>query len=102
VPVDEWDKAAKAADIGFANTAYWMRPWVPWRRSFGVAVAYDNGQMPTPRGFWLVSSILGQRRDLNGGWPALSMSGFPAGAEPSRRFGRPQAKGQWAWSIARP
>ena len=23
VPVDEWDKAAKASDIGFGNTAYW-------------------------------------------------------------------------------
>jgi rhodanese-related sulfurtransferase len=23
VPVEEWDKAAKAADIGFSRTAYW-------------------------------------------------------------------------------
>lgn len=23
VPLEEWDKAAKAADIGFAKTAYW-------------------------------------------------------------------------------
>ena len=26
VPVEEWDKAAKAADIGFTKTAYWSRP----------------------------------------------------------------------------
>ena len=46
VPVEEWDKAAKAADIGFAKTAYWDQAL----RSLGVdplatAVAYDDGRM---------------------------------------------------------
>ena len=36
VPVEEWDKAAKVADIGFAKTAYWDRGSpIAWRRSFG-------------------------------------------------------------------
>jgi thiosulfate/3-mercaptopyruvate sulfurtransferase len=46
VPVDEWDKAAKAADIGFGKTAFWddalgalgVDP-------SAVAVVYDSGQM---------------------------------------------------------
>jgi rhodanese-related sulfurtransferase len=33
VSVEEWDKAAKVADIGFAKTAYWERLW---RRSVSV------------------------------------------------------------------
>ena len=49
VPVGEWDKAAKAADIGFAGTAYWDDAI----RSLGVdpsaiAVAYDDGRMTNP------------------------------------------------------
>jgi thiosulfate/3-mercaptopyruvate sulfurtransferase len=46
VPLDEWDAAAKAADTGFAKTAYWddalgaigVDPTV-------TAVAYDSGGM---------------------------------------------------------
>jgi hypothetical protein len=28
VPLEEWDAAAKAADTGFAKTAYWTTRWV--------------------------------------------------------------------------
>ena len=46
VPVEEWDNAAKAADIGFVKTAYWDEAL----GSLGVdpsatAVAYDDGRM---------------------------------------------------------
>jgi thiosulfate/3-mercaptopyruvate sulfurtransferase len=87
VPVDEWDKAAKAADIGFGNTAYWDAAL----GSLGVdpsavAVAYDNGQMTNAARVWFVLQYFGVNAViLNGGWPALSASsGFPAGAGPSK------------------
>ena len=46
VPLDEWDAAAKAADTGFAKTAYWDKAL----SGLGVdtkvtAVAYDSGGM---------------------------------------------------------
>jgi thiosulfate/3-mercaptopyruvate sulfurtransferase len=46
VPLDEWDAAAKAADTGFAKTAYWGKAL----GALGVdptmtAVAYDSGGM---------------------------------------------------------
>jgi 3-mercaptopyruvate sulfurtransferase SseA len=46
VPVEEWDKAAKAADIGFGKTAYWDEAL----GSLGIdasatAVVYDDGRM---------------------------------------------------------
>src|SRR5207248_8092366 len=55
VPVDEWDKAAKAADIGFGNTAYWSEAL----GSVGVdpsavAVVYDGGQMTNAARVWFI------------------------------------------------
>jgi 3-mercaptopyruvate sulfurtransferase SseA len=55
VPVDEWDKAAKAADVGFANTAYWDHAL----GSLGVdpsalAVTYDGGQMSNAARVWFI------------------------------------------------
>lgn len=46
VPLDEWDAAAKAADTGFAKTAYWDSAL----NALGVdptltAVTYDGGAM---------------------------------------------------------
>ena len=46
VPLDEWDAVAKAADTGFAKTAYWDDAL----SALGVdptvsAVAYDSGGM---------------------------------------------------------
>jgi len=111
VPVEEWDKAAKAADIGFAKTAHWGEAL----GSLGVdpsaiAVAYDDGRMTNdqcrsglvhPAVFWhqgrhpewrLACTFLSDR--TAGGCRALERR-FPGG--PQRRvrwFGRsggPQA-----------
>jgi thiosulfate/3-mercaptopyruvate sulfurtransferase len=55
VTVDEWHKAAKAADVGFADTAYWNHAL----GSLGVdpsalAVTYDGGQMTNAARVWFI------------------------------------------------
>ena len=87
VPADEWDKAAKAADIGFDKTAYWDDAL----RSLGVdrsvtAVAYDGGQMTNAARVWFILQYFGANAViLNGGWPVLSsMTGLPPGSGPSK------------------
>jgi thiosulfate/3-mercaptopyruvate sulfurtransferase len=87
VPVEEWDKAAKAADIGFTNTAF-------WDDAFGrlgldpaaVGVAYDDGRMTNAARVWFILQYFGAKAViLNGGWPVLlSASGLPTAAQPSR------------------
>jgi thiosulfate/3-mercaptopyruvate sulfurtransferase len=86
VPVDEWDKAAKTADIGFNNTAYWNHTL----GSLGVgpsvlAVTYDGGQMTNAARVWFILQYFGLEAIIvNGGWPALSgASGLPEAAGPS-------------------
>ena len=83
VPVEEWDKAAKAADIGFAKTDYWDDAI----RSFGlnpsaIAVAYDDGRMTNAARVWFILQYFGVKTViLNGGWPAFSSAtGLPMGA----------------------
>lgn len=86
VPVEEWDKAAKAADIGFTNTAY-------WDDAFGrlgldpaaVGVAYDDGRMTNAARVWFILQFFGAKAFiLNGGWPVLSSaSALPAAVRPS-------------------
>ena len=74
VPVEEWDKAAKAPDIGFAEAAYWDNAFA----SLGVdnsvvAVAYDDGRMTNAARVWFVLQYFGLKAAIvNGGWPALS------------------------------
>jgi thiosulfate/3-mercaptopyruvate sulfurtransferase len=87
VPVDEWDKAAKAADVGFGKTAFWDQAL----GSLGVdppllAVTYDGGQMTNAARVWFILQYFGLKTViLNGGGPALSeAAGLPAGAGPSR------------------
>jgi rhodanese-related sulfurtransferase len=74
VPLDEWDAAAKAADTGFAKTAYWdtalsalgLDPTV-------TAVAYDSGGMTNAARVWFILQYYGLNAVLlNGGWPALA------------------------------
>ena len=87
VPVEEWDRAAKAADIGFNKTAYWddalgalgIDPAV-------VAVAYDGGRMTDAARVWFILQYFGIKAViLNGGWPVLSAAtGLPAGAAPAK------------------
>jgi thiosulfate/3-mercaptopyruvate sulfurtransferase len=87
VPVEEWDKAAKAADIGFAKTAYWDEAL----GSLGldpsaIAVAYDDGRMTNAARVWFILQYFGVKAViLNGGWPALSSAtGLRAGTVPSK------------------
>src|SRR5271165_2142919 len=87
VPVDEWDKAAKTADIGFGKTAYWDEAL----GSLGVdpsavAVVYDRGNMTDAARVWFMLQYFGVKAViLNGGWPVVSVaSGLPAGAGPAK------------------
>jgi thiosulfate/3-mercaptopyruvate sulfurtransferase len=87
VPIEEWDKAAKAADIGFAKTSYWDEAL----GSLGVdhsaiAVTYDDGRMTNAARVWFILQYFGVKAViLNGGWPALSSTtGLPTAAKPSR------------------
>ena len=87
VPVEEWDKAVKAVDIGFANTAYWTEALA----SLGVdhsttAVAYDDGRMTNAARVWFILQYFGAKAViLNGGWPVLSLAtGLPIAVKPSR------------------
>ena len=87
VPVEEWDTAAKTADVGFNKTAYWDEAL----GSLGVdpsavAVTYDGGQMTNAARVWFILQYFGIKAViLNGGWPALSAaSRLPPGAGPSK------------------
>jgi thiosulfate/3-mercaptopyruvate sulfurtransferase len=86
VPAEAWDKAAKAADIGFDATAYWDDTL----GSLGVdpsvlAVTYDTGAMTNAARVWFILQYYGLRcRIVNGGWPAMSAVSLPAGAAESK------------------
>jgi thiosulfate/3-mercaptopyruvate sulfurtransferase len=86
VPIDAWDKAAKAADIGFNNTTFWDEALGSLGLDLsGTAVAYDSGAMTNAARVWFVLQYFGLNCGIvNGGWPALAAaSGLPAGAGPS-------------------
>ena len=74
VPLDEWDAAAKAADTGFARTAYWDNAL----NLLGVdptmsAVVYDSGGMTNAARVWFILQYYGLKAViLNGGWPVLA------------------------------
>ncbi|HVC56389.1 MAG TPA: rhodanese-like domain-containing protein [Stellaceae bacterium] len=85
-PLDEWDKAAKAADTGFGKTAYWDAAL----GALGIgasatAVAYDGGGMTNAARVWFILQYYGVRAViLNGGWPAVAAAtGLPPGAGPA-------------------
>lgn len=70
VPVEEWDKAAKSADIGFDKTAYWDEALalLGLDRS-AIAVAYDDGRMTNAARVWFSLQYFGAKAVvLNGGW----------------------------------
>jgi thiosulfate/3-mercaptopyruvate sulfurtransferase len=86
VPLEAWDKAAKAADIGFDKTEYWDEAL----GALGVgpsvtAVAYDSGAMTNAARVWFILQYFGVRCVImNGGWPAMAASsGLPEGVPPS-------------------
>src|SRR5712692_7215676 len=83
VSLNEWDAAAKAADTGFAKTAYWDDAL----GALGVdstvtAVAYDGGGMTNAARVWFILQYYGLNAViLNGGWPMLaSATGLPPAA----------------------
>ena len=86
VPVEEWDKAAKAADIGFARTAYWDDAFASLGLdNSAIAVAYDDGRMTNAARVWFILQYFGLRAAvLNGGWPMLSSAAaLPPASKPS-------------------
>lgn len=86
VPLEAWDKAAKAADIGFTDAAHWGEALGSLGLDPSVtAVAYDSGAMTNAARVWFILQYFGLKCViLNGGWPALaSASGLPAAAAPS-------------------
>jgi thiosulfate/3-mercaptopyruvate sulfurtransferase len=87
VPAEEWDRAAKATDIGFDKTAYWDNALGSVGvDSSAVTVTYDGGQMTNAARVWFILQYFGIKAViLNGGWPSLSAaSGLPPGAGPSK------------------
>src|ERR1700751_3158759 len=90
VPLDEWDAAAKAADTGFAKTAYWDSAL----NALGLdpaltAVSYDSGGMTNAARVWFILQYYGLKAVIvNGGWPMLAgTTGLPpAAAVSSVRF----------------
>lgn len=93
VPVEAWDAAAKAADVGFERSRYWDDAF----RSLGidpsaVAVVYDGGRMTDAARVWFILQYFGIKAViLNGGWAAMSSgSGLPPSAEPSPNGSQPK------------
>jgi thiosulfate/3-mercaptopyruvate sulfurtransferase len=86
VPIEEWDKAAKSADIGFDKTAYWDEALgLLGLDRLAIAVAYDDGRMTNAARVWFFLQYFGAKAVvLNGGWPVLSSAiGLPTAAKPS-------------------
>ena len=83
VPLEDWDAAIKAADTGFAGTAYWDEALGALGLDAAVtAVAYDAGGMTNAARVWFILQYFGLKAAiLNGGWPALAAAaGLPAAA----------------------
>jgi thiosulfate/3-mercaptopyruvate sulfurtransferase len=92
VPVDEWDKAVKAADTGFARTAHWDGALGSLGLDQSItAVTYDGGRMTDAARVWFILQYYGLKAViLNGGWPALAAAtGVPEGSGPARGSFRP-------------
>ena len=74
VPLEAWDKAAKDANIGFNNAAFWDDAL----GALGIgpsttAVAYDSGAMTNAARVWFILQYFGLKCViLNGGWSALT------------------------------
>jgi thiosulfate/3-mercaptopyruvate sulfurtransferase len=91
VPVEEWDKAAKAADIGFGRPVYWDDAFASLGvDNSAVAVAYDDGRMTNAARVWFILQYFGLKAAiLNGGWPALSEAAvLPPASKPSGSVSR--------------
>jgi thiosulfate/3-mercaptopyruvate sulfurtransferase len=90
VPLEEWDAATKAADTGFAKTAYWDDALGTLGLGLtATAVAYDSGGMTNAARVWFILQYYGLKAViLNGGWPVLaSATGLPPPAAAASRGG---------------
>jgi thiosulfate/3-mercaptopyruvate sulfurtransferase len=86
VPLDAWDRAAKAADTGFSKTDFWDEALGSLGMDAQVTgVAYDTGAMTNAARIWFVLQYYGLKCViLNGGWPALAAATQrPAAAAPA-------------------
>ncbi len=74
VPLEAWDKAAKASDIGFARNAFWDQALGALGIApSAVAVVYDPGRMTDAARVWFILQYFGIKSVIvNGGWPALA------------------------------
>jgi thiosulfate/3-mercaptopyruvate sulfurtransferase len=99
-PVDAWDQAIKTADIGFGQTAFWKEALGSLGVGPGVtAVTYDGGGMTNAARVWFVLQFFGIPCLIaNGGWPALTASGVPAGVGLASR-GLPLSPGAGAVGV---
>jgi thiosulfate/3-mercaptopyruvate sulfurtransferase len=82
VPLDDWDKAAKSAAVGFGDAGFWSGALGALGLDpSGTAVAYDTGAMTNAARVWFILQYFGLRCVIaNGGWPALAaVSGLPTG-----------------------
>ena len=91
VPIDVWDKAAKAPGAGFSDAAFWSGAFTELGVDRGVVgVAYDSGAMTNAARVWFILQYHGLPcLILNGGWQALSAASVPQAAAP--KAGRVQA-----------
>jgi thiosulfate/3-mercaptopyruvate sulfurtransferase len=82
VPLDEWDAAAKAADTGFAKTAYWDSAL----NALGAdptltAVTYGSGGMINAARVWFILQYYGLKAVIvNGGCILAETTGLPPAA----------------------
>lgn len=87
VPLDEWDKAAKAGEPGFSAAAYWNEAFAALGVDSSVtAVTYDTGAMTNAARVWFILQFFGAKAVIvNGGWPALAAAGgLPTAAAPAK------------------
>src|SRR5262249_26640504 len=80
VPLEEWDAAVKAANTGFAKTAYWDNALSALGLTPNVtAIAYDAGGMTNAARVWFILQYYALRAViLSDGWPVLAAAtGLP-------------------------
>lgn len=74
VPIEEWEKAAKAEATSLENVSYWESEL----GRLGIdnetlAVIYDDGRMTEAARVWFILQYFGVKAlILNGGWPAIA------------------------------
>ncbi|MDR7144987.1 rhodanese-like domain-containing protein [Rhizobium sp. BE258] len=80
VPVERWEAAAKEEETSLDNVSYWADEITQLGIHNKSTVAiYDDGRMTEAARVWFILQYFGASAFLlNGGWPALTSSCFPA------------------------